>query len=168
MQRILYLLTESGARTTRVPTSEAEDPHENEGDPLCLMPTMALRWLGWNALPRELVIRRESKTITRCGGVFINCLRHKITRCVNRPRVYRVIFAFNQHHHLPLFPPYTFHMALQPSLRPFIVAGRYDAPHTLEIFCECGVFRSIDVSDSFQWTMCVLSGIHTPSFHDRI
>ncbi|KAF8908308.1 hypothetical protein CPB85DRAFT_1309643 [Mucidula mucida] len=27
-------------------------------------------------------------------------------------------------------------MALQPSLRPFIVAGRYDAPHTLEIFLD--------------------------------
>lgn len=26
-------------------------------------------------------------------------------------------------------------MALQPSLRPLIIAGRPDAPHTLDVFC---------------------------------
>jgi hypothetical protein len=39
-------------------------------------------------------------------------------------------------------------MALQPSLRPLIVAGRVDAPHTLDIFCE-----QDDLRDLVSWQL---------------
>jgi hypothetical protein len=53
-------------------------------------------------------------------------------------------------------------MALQPSLRPLIIAGRADAPHTLDIFRKAiGYNRmpnGLTGSNIFQWTTSVHSG----------
>jgi hypothetical protein len=51
-------------------------------------------------------------------------------------------------------------MALQPSLRPLIIAGEVDAPHTLDVFCERFIHAVLSQLTLFfiQWIMSVHSG----------
>jgi hypothetical protein len=51
-------------------------------------------------------------------------------------------------------------MALQPSLRPLIVAGRHDAPHTLDIFRKCLSITACLVADFFLSRLCLSLQVH--------